>query len=174
MSEEAQEFEEIEDEELLDGPPEPGKFPLVVIIVGALLGIGLGAVTLGPVVAPLFAGLGGDGGHDEGGGGHGEAPPVTIHVVENMVVNPAGSQGRRMLLASIAIDVGDETDMIQNIVDAELDLRGRFIFVFGRRTMSELSDMSLRPTITRELKAVIEEVLGRSVQRVFLPQFVLQ
>lgn len=182
MPEQAQEPQQEQDgevEESAEESPQSGKFPKVVVIVGALLGVGLGAMTLGPVAAPLLAGFGGGGGgQDEGGGGggHGEeaSAPVTIHVVENMVVNPAGSQGRRMLLASIAIDVGNDTGMIQDIVDHELDLRSRFIYVFGRRTMSELSDMGLRETITRELQAVTEEVLGNKVQRVFLPQFVLQ
>ncbi len=146
------------------------------VVAGALIGVGLGAAMLGPVAAPLFAGFGGDGGdHGEsGGGGHGgEAAPVAIHVVQNMVVNPAGSP-LRMLLTSIAIDVGDDTQMIDQIVAAELDLRGRYIYVFGRRTVSELANMRLREAIMTELKEVTEEVLGKRVQRVFLPQFVLQ
>jgi flagellar basal body-associated protein FliL len=163
-----------QEQEQAEAPATKGKLTLIVMVVGALIGVGLGAMMLGPVAAPLFAGLGG--GEEEGGGGgeHGEPPPVTIHVVENMVVNPAGSQGMRLLLTSIAIDVGDDTRMIDEIVAAELDLRGRFIHVFGRRTVSELSDVNLREEIKIELKRVTEDVLGKRVQRVFLPQFVLQ
>jgi flagellar basal body-associated protein FliL len=167
------ELEQEQEQEQAESPASKGKFPLIVMVVGALIGVGLGAMMLGPVAAPLFAGLGG--GEEGGGGGeHGEPPPVTIHVVENMVVNPAGSQGMRLLLTSIAIDVGDDTRMIDEIVAAELDLRGRFIHVFGRRTVSELSDVNLREEIKIELKRVTEDVLGKRVQRVFLPQFVLQ
>jgi flagellar basal body-associated protein FliL len=175
MSEQEQELEQ--EPEQPESPPKKGKLPIVVILAGALLGGGLGAVLLGPVAAPLFAGFGGgEGGEDgeSGGGEHGEAPPVKIHVVENMVVNPAGTQGMRLLLTSIAIDVGEDTRLIDAIVAAELELRGQFIHVFGRRTVSELADVSLREEITRELKAVTEEIIGKRVQRVFLPQFVLQ
>jgi flagellar basal body-associated protein FliL len=162
----------LEDDE---SSPSGGRFPLLVIVAGALIGLGLGAVMLGPVAAPLLAGFGGGGGEDEEGGGHGaEDAPVTIHVVDNMVVNPAGTGGRALLLTSIAIDVGDETRLVDEIIASELELRGRFIYVFGRRTVTELADIGLREAIKTELKAVIEEVIGQRVQRVFLPQFVLQ
>ncbi len=144
-----------------------GKLPILVIVIGVLIGVGVGAVILGPVAAPLFAERG-------DGGGHGEAPAVRVHLVNNLVVNPAGSNGRRLLMASIAIDVGIDSELIPHLEAAEFDLRARFNRVFERLTLSELADLNRRDSITVELKAVTEEVIGRSVRRVFLPQFILQ
>ena len=164
-TEQVQEQEEV-------APKKRGKLPMVAALLGVMLGSGIGAIVLGPTVAPLFAG--GGGGHGEEVDDHGAPPEPSVHVIDNLVVNPAGSQGMRLLLTSIAIDVGGTPALVDRLQSIELDLRGRFLHVFGSRTVTELSDITQRDTITAELKVITEEVLGESVDRVFLPQFVLQ
>ena len=77
--------------------PGGGKMVLVIVVFATLLlGSGMGWLVVGP---RLGAGGGGgeehaeeDGGH--GGGGHGGGRANTLYAIENLVVNPAGTEGR--------------------------------------------------------------------------------
>ena len=93
----------------------------VVLMVGALVGGGAGAVFAGPMLADMIlgpseataaeAGHGAEAAHgeenkdDHGGGGHGAG--AANHLVENLVLNPAGSNGTRFLMASVSFDLND-------------------------------------------------------------------
>ena len=101
------------------------KLPMIAaIVVGLAVGGGSGAAVVGPIVAkkmgigaPVHADSTAEAATEEGGGEHGKegekgakgeavAPPVLL--LENLVLNPAGSGGSRYLLMSIAIESVDD------------------------------------------------------------------
>ncbi|RMH19038.1 MAG: hypothetical protein D6701_05475, partial [Gemmatimonadetes bacterium] len=112
---------------------EKKKGGMMVLLIAGLVGVGggsaLGAMVLGPMVGARMAdaapsvdgshaepaggghgeddGHGGGGDHGEGGGGEAAG---SLHVVDNLVVNPAGSNGTRFLLATIVADLGGRVD----------------------------------------------------------------
>src|SRR5215207_8189494 len=95
----------------------PGKMLLIGALLGSLVlgGVG-GAFALGPVLAKKFAAPKsaeaatteekGDEGH--GSEGSEKKAESTVHVLENLVLNPAGSNGTRFLMAAGAAEVKDE------------------------------------------------------------------
>ena len=159
------------------------KAVLIRLVVVGLISLGsggaVGATLLGPTVGERLAQKqlnpgdpSEDGGH--GGGGHGGEEPLTPHIVDNLVVNPAGSGGMRFLLTSVAIQVGspDAADLLEA---RDVELRDVLIMVLGSKTVEELSDITLRKGIVDEVLRSLEDITGPEViQRVFLPQYVIQ
>src|SRR6187399_2812725 len=104
------------------------KLPLIAMIaVGLAIGGGTGAAFVGPMVAKkmgksaeaLTADSADASGHEAEGGK--EGPVAAVHLMENLVLNPAGSGGSRFLLLSVALEAGSsamEADMTAR--DAEL------------------------------------------------------
>ena len=110
-----------------------------------------------------------------GGGGHGgESGPSPIHVIDNLVLNPARSQGSRFLLVSIAVEVAD-AELSELVSEREFEIRAALILVLGAKSTEELTDIEKRPAIVEEIHDAIVEIMGPDVVRhVFIPQFVIQ
>lgn len=173
MAEEVEGLEEgLEDQE----PKKPGKVvPILVAVICLAAGGAVGAKALGPTVGTVLAERaasgGGGGGH---GGGHGGGEESTLHVVDNLVVNPAESGGGRFLLTSIALQTHSPDDAAM-LATRDVELRDAMLLVLGSKTVEELSDITLRPAIAEELVQAAERVVGpHVVARLFIPQFVIQ
>lgn len=167
----------------------PKKKGKMLLILGLLLGLGgggaAGALFLAPMIGERLAtpetetAAADD--HEEhgeaggGGGDHEEEPAqVVVHLVDNLVVNPAGSNGNRFLLANVAFETSDE-NLDDEIAAREFEIRDGLLRVLGLKTVAELTDYSQRESIVAELAAAIEKVLGEgTVIRIYLPQYVIQ
>ncbi len=161
-----------------EAPTKPGLLiPLLLAFVALGLGAVLGLTLLGPAVAPALAARaessgerGGSGGH---GGGHGE-PTATLHVLENLVVNPAGSEGTRYLLVSVAVEpAGPET--VEDLAAMDVAFRHMLLTTLGSKTVPELTDIELRSRLVQELRDSLQSVAGPgTINRIYLPQYVIQ
>lgn len=172
--------EGVEGEGGLEGGGRGGK---IVLLIVTLLGLGAGGVvgstTLGDSLGPILAERAQAATSAEGGGGHGEeggegGGAASMHLVDNLVVNPARSQGTRFLLTSIAIQVHDPS-MVDVVAERDVEIRDALIIVLGAKTVEELTDITLRRQIAQELHDAIVEVVGPDLIRtIFIPQFVIQ
>ena len=154
----------------------------ILVIAGALLG-GLAASL---VVAPRIiarrdaqaapdsaAATGGEAGGGEGehGAPGGEAKMVEL---ENIIVNPAGSQGTRLLMATVVVSV--PSDLIQKqLTERNVELRDRVTTILESRTMPQLTAPGARDSLKTAIGAVVASILGPKVQaRIYVPQYVIQ
>lgn len=165
-----------------DGTPAPGKKTGLLIgmtLGGAVLGGALAAFVVAPriiakqhpAVADSAAAEGGE--HKKAGEGEGKAPGKLVQL-ENIIVNPAGSQGSRFLMASVAFAVGDEAGQ-KRLDDSKVELRDKVTSVLEAMTMTQLTAPGARDTVKARIGAMAAEMLGvRAPVRVFLPQFVIQ
>jgi flagellar FliL protein len=184
-----------EQPEAADAPAAPSKPKLPVLIgmvaVGLAVGGGTGAAFIGPMVAKKMgkdpaaivaaAEAHGDaaaeGDHAPGGDAAKEgeaAPAAAVHLLENLVLNPAGSGGSRFLLLSVAIEVGEGTaaDAFKN---RDAELRDIILTSLGTKSTEELTDISRRDVFKGELVGAITSRFGKkSVKRLYFPQFVVQ
>lgn len=150
--------------------PKMGRLALVAV-VGLLAGGSIGALYLGPIAAPLLPAPGEKSAASEGGE---EGAAVPVHVIDNLVVNPAGSGGTRILLTTVAVELGSAEDAAA-LANLDVELRSALIVVLGTRSVDELTDVSQRDAIAREVFAAIEKVVGEDkVKRILIPQFVVQ
>jgi flagellar FliL protein len=163
-----------------------------MVAVGLAVGGGTGAALLGPMVAkkmgkvtPIVASAdgahGGDAAAAEGGHGapaeggkEGEAPLASIHVLDNMVLNPAGSGGSRYLLLTVAIEVGSPASL-ESFKARDAELRDIVLSTLGMKQVEQLTDMATREQFKTEIIKAIDERIGKnSVKRIYFPQFVVQ
>jgi flagellar FliL protein len=110
---------------------------------------------------------------DDGHGGGGAAEP-TVHIIDNLVVNPSGSGATRFLLASVAIAPGDHA-YVEDLAARDIEMRDALLRLLGGKTVAELADISLRNELTDEMHSILGQLLGEGmVGQIYLPQFVIQ
>ncbi len=149
--------------------------PIAVGVGAVLMGGGVGAAVVGPAVA----------------GGPEETPPVVEeqqhaepeHTVphigavlefDNLIVNPAGSDGLRFLMATVGVGVADEK-IQEELHEFDVPLRDRITSVLEGQTL----EMLTAPGAREALKVLIAEVVapfleGHSGFEIYIPHFVIQ
>ena len=167
------------------------KLPMIAMIaVGLAVGGGTGAVVLGPMMAKKMGRTAAPaaaapsetaeaeapaepGGH----GSPGEAAvggETKVFLLENLVLNPAGSGGNRFLLLTVAIETASAT-VITNLQARDAELRDIVLSALANKTVEQLTEIVNRDGIKAELLAAITARFGKdSVKRLYFPQFVVQ
>ncbi len=174
--------------------PTKAKLPLLIgmVAIGLAVGGGTGAALLGPMAAkrmgkvtPIVAGAdsahsgdaaaaGGEHQASAEGGKEGGATEALIHVLDNMVLNPAGSGGSRYLLLTVAIEVGSPA-AIASFKARDAELRDIVLTTLGTKPVEQLTDMATREQFKVEIIKAVDERFGKtSVKRIYFPQFVVQ
>ncbi len=178
--------------------------PKGVVLIGALVGSLLiggaaGVFAVGPmlakksgyVVSPAAhdsaggdAEAEGDGGGEHAapaGGEHGEGgeggAASNLHLIDNLVLNPAGSGGSRFLMLAAALEF-NEASQVEEMKSRDSEVRDVILRVMGSKTVEELSDMGHREAIKEELADSLATLFKKSkkkpIRRVYFPQFVIQ
>lgn len=164
-------------------PPAPaGKVKKSILLaVVVVLGIGLGGAGGVMMAGPLLAGGAPPASADAADAREEEeearadttAPPV-VYMVENLVLNPAGTNGSRFLLLTIGLAVPDAAAST-TLQARDPELRDVVIRSLGSKTVEHLADITRRDSLKLELKAALGERFGRKrVLDVYFPQFVIQ
>lgn len=157
---------------------------VVVMILAAYF------VTL-KVVKPMLAGgeavteTKGDDSHDssdkakrhESKSGHGssdEGTPGDIHLIENIIVNPAGTGGRRFLSTSIGFELSSP-EATSAFETREAVVRDALITILSSQSIPELSDFKQREKLRRLIQLRVEKLLETDqIAAVYFTEFVLQ
>jgi len=178
-------------------PPAGGmkkSLPIIIAVVAGLaVGGASGAFFVGPAMAKGIAPAGAaapvagaedaaddDAAHAEGSGeegGEGEAGAAgakSVHLLDNIVLNPAASGGTRFLLISVAFELKNAA-AAEEMKSRDAELRDLVLVALGSKTVEQLSDMSQREALKTELRTVAEKTSKKgSIKRVYFPQFVIQ
>ena len=160
--------------------------PFVLALVGGLaLGGASGAFFVGPAMARSIAPAGvaadsaaagesHDEEKDEKKKGDAEGPAKNVHTLDNLVLNPAGSNGTRFLLLSLALEVKNET-VLEEMKSRDAELRDAVLATLGDKSVEQLAEMSTREALKTELRDVAAKLFKPgAVKRVYFPQFVIQ
>ncbi len=158
-------------------PPAPEAAPrrtpkwllLVVSIVLAVVGLGLGVGVIGPLLvrreqvakaATLKAAP-----KDAAG---------TVHLLENLVLNPAGTGGTRFLMVSVAIETRDAA-VNDEMNERDAEVRDATLQLLAGKTVDELADVSRRPALRQELLVRLSRLFAPgAIRQIYFPQFVIQ
>jgi flagellar FliL protein len=161
------------------------------LVSGPLLmaGIAVGALVLGGLTGSLLIGprLVPKGGASSAappaaesaaapakGKGEGKAERPIVYKVENIIVNPAGSEGTRFLMASVAFELPDDK-VEARLRDHDYMVRDAIIAVLERQSLDALTRPGSRDSLRLRLAQAVSPLAGvRTRLNVFLPQFVIQ
>ena len=158
-------------------PPKRNTIALIATIVAGLAAGGaVGLFVLGPTLAhraqaeattPAKADHKGAIGKEADG-------PKTLHVVDNLVLNPANSGGTRFLMVNATFELKDAaSEERMKIHDPEI--RDVLLNVLGTKTVEELADVTKREGLKKEMLAAIAKLFpDAGVTQVYFPQFVIQ
>lgn len=177
--------------------PASARKPLVLmaaaVVVGLAVGAAAGTFAVGPALASGIApaahakvGAADDStaADEEGGdeepakeksGKEGEAAPQSVYVIDNLVLNPAGSGGTRFLLLTVAFEMS-KPDLVEEMKTRDSEVRDAVLNALGSRTVDQLADVSLRESMKEDLRAALGPLFKKkkAVKRIYFPQFVIQ
>jgi flagellar FliL protein len=152
---------------------------LAVVAIGLMVGGGVGLFVAGPLVAKRFtarlmAGRDSLAAHRDEKKAAKEDAAKVLYVLENLVLNPAQSGGTRFLMVTAAFEIKDAPSE-EMVKQRDAEMRDALLSLLGRKTVEELTDMSRRDTIKREVMNTIAPIFpAGTVKKVFFPQFVIQ
>ena len=159
------------------------KAPKKTLLIGAVVGTVVVGTAVGMmVVGPMLTGSS-EASHEDStsvaqaDGDHGEPKEAagTVHIIDNMVLNPAMTSGARFLLVATAIEVA-EPGLLEELKVRDAEARDVLISVLGARTVEQLSDLAQRDSLRAEITRAFNTMLAKpkAVRRVYFPQFVVQ
>jgi flagellar FliL protein len=116
-------------------------------------------------------------GGEHGGGEHGgaaAAPSNYIYTVNDVIVNPAGTNGQRLMLTSIGFDMKTESQY-KKMESQEIVLKDAIISVLSKKTVSQLSNTMKRDSLKVE---IIDDVKGRipglKIKDLYFTKYIIQ
>jgi len=154
--------------------PAPAKGKVMMMAVGGLLvGAAAGFLGIGPIVAKNKAAPA-KVEAKSGSKGEGEKSGGAVWPIENLVLNPAGSNGSRFLMVNATFELKDEASK-EAAKDKEAEARDIILALLGKKTLDQLSDIGQRDQIKKEVLAAVAPIFPKGVvTKVFFPQFVIQ
>ena len=156
-----------ENAETTAAPAKGKRTVLILAIIGIAAGVAAGLFGVGPILAKRRSAA--------PAAKHDEAPTASVvHPIENLVLNPAGSNGTRFLMVTATFELKD-AGADQRMKDREAEVRDRILSLLSKKTVEELTDVNAREPIKKEVLEAVSPVFSKGdVVKVFFPQFVIQ
>ncbi len=113
---------------------------------------------------------------DTGTSPHAEAPTEygAFAEMKNLIVNPAGTRGARYLAVNLGFETND-AGVLKEIETKEVVIRDAVLKQLGEKTVAELTDISRREELKKELLRAVNGILSQGqVTRLYFTRYVLQ
>jgi len=99
---------------------------------------------------------------------------AVFYQFKDVVINPAGTNGRRYLIFSLAVKL-DNQDAKSTLDKKKAEAKDRIMALVSQYTASELNSLKKRNKIKEKLGILIDKVIGKkSVRNLFFTKYVLQ
>jgi flagellar FliL protein len=152
-------------------------FLMIGVVVGALaLGGVAGSLFLAPRIIAGRAAPKPSAPEKESHGeqGNDEKKKIPVFRLENLIVNPAHSQGTRFLMTTVAFEFDDEKTGAR-LREREVEVRDAVMSALESQTLEMLTRPGARDSLKLRLANVVAPIAGNTRRvRVYLPQFVIQ
>ena len=160
--------------------------PIAVIVLALGAGVAVGGLLVAPPLIKMRQVAAASAGKDHGkkkakkkpaGDKKGEAGKSPVYKLDNIIVNPADSQGQRFLMCSVAIE-SDDPKALDTLREHEVELRDKIVTMFSQRSLERLAAPGARDSLRADLLKLVRPVLGPDAEdtelHIYLPQFVVQ
>ncbi|GBD91560.1 flagellar basal body-associated protein FliL [bacterium BMS3Abin04] len=96
-----------------------------------------------------------------------------IFPIKDLIINPARTGGKRLLLLSVGFDVNSE-EAKKTLEEKEIALRDMIISTLSRKTLSELSGPAQKDSLKAELSARLKKIVPKlKVKHVYFSKYVI-
>jgi flagellar FliL protein len=115
-------------------------------------------------------------GHEEGGeeGEGSSSSGQFIYSIDEVVVNPANTNGRQLLLTSLAFDLASEENKTE-LEGKEFLVKDMIISVLSSKSPRFLNDITQRDSLRNEISNKIEGFIpGIKIKKVYFSKYILQ
>lgn len=97
-----------------------------------------------------------------------------IFMVDDLIINPANTDGKRLLLSSLGFDVATEKDN-QELKSKEPLLKDVVISVMSSKEMAQLSNIAYRDTLRIEITKRLSSLMpGIKINHIYFSKYILQ
>ncbi len=97
-----------------------------------------------------------------------------VYVVEDIIVNPANTQGKRLMLTSLGFDLGDEVSN-SSMEEKEIPVRDMIINTLASKTIEQLSNVQYRDTLKAEITGNLKKLIPKiKVNKVYFSKYIIQ
>ncbi len=103
-----------------------------------------------------------------------EEGPSKLYVIEDVIINPAGTSGSRFLNATVALEYAD-AELEQELTENEVQIRDILINILASKTIDELDGPEDRLKLKQEILDKCNEYLKKGkLKRVYFSNFIMQ
>ncbi len=97
-----------------------------------------------------------------------------IYLVEDVIVNPAGTEGKRFLLTTVGFDISSEEEM-KELQSKEVVVKDMVISKLSSKDIAQLNNTSYRDTIRTELSAELKKLIPRvQINNIYFSKYIFQ
>lgn len=154
----------------------------ILIVSGAVLGGVMASLLVAPrIIARIdaraahdSAGSAPEAGSEGATGEHAAGGEAKLVELENIIVNPAGSQGTRFLMTTVVVSVPND-QLQKQLAERKVELRDQVTTILEGQTMTQLTAPGARDSVKARVAVAVAGIIGPRVPvRIFVPQFVIQ
>jgi flagellar protein FliL len=103
-----------------------------------------------------------------------ESADPNLLVIKDIIINPAGTNGGRFLLATIGIDVSSPEALVE-LNKKEVQVRDVLNTVLTEKTLPQLIDVTLREQLRTEIAKKIGEIINiGKVRNIYFSKLIIQ
>lgn len=97
-----------------------------------------------------------------------------IYSIDDIIVNPSGTDGKRLLLTSVGLDVATE-EQYQTLEKKEILVKDIIISVLASKKMEELKDYSRKDSLKIEIsKNIRRSIRSVKINKVYFSKYIIQ
>lgn len=97
-----------------------------------------------------------------------------IYSIDDIIVNPSGTDGKRLLLTSVGLDVASE-EQYQELEKREILVKDIIISVLASKNMEELKDYNQKDSLKIEISQQIRKMVRKvRVNKVYFSKYIIQ
>ncbi len=97
-----------------------------------------------------------------------------VYVIDDLIINPAGTDGKRFLLSSIGFDIKTEQNQ-QEIKEKEILVKDAIISILSSKNVLQLGNSLYRDTLKTEISGKVRELLPSvTLNTIYFSKYILQ
>jgi flagellar protein FliL len=97
-----------------------------------------------------------------------------VYMIEDLIVNPAKTDGKRLLLSSLGFDVSSEKDN-QELKSKEVVLKDVVISIMSSKELTQLGNIAFRDTLRTEIIKRLSQLMPAvKINTIYFSKYILQ